>query len=71
MIWSDDTEVKVLETQNKVCSAMFDHEKADAKLSNEAKQECAEAASVDLAAVNDVLTKHEQMANFHKWLQQR
>ena len=50
---------------------MFDHEKVDAKLSTESKRECAEAASVDMEAVDDVLIKHEQMANFHKWLQQR
>ena len=47
---------------------MFDHEKVDAKLSTESKRECAEAASVDMEAVDDVLIKHEQMANFHKWL---
>ena len=47
---------------------MFDHEKVDAKLSSESKRECAEAATVGMEAVDDVLTKHEQMASFHKWL---
>ena len=71
MIWSDDTEVKVLETQNKICSAMYDHEKTDCKLSKESKKECAEVASVESDMVEDVLAKHSQMADFHKWLHQR
>ena len=28
MIWGEDAEVKVLETQNKICSAMTDEEKS-------------------------------------------
>jgi hypothetical protein len=35
MLWGDDAEIKVLETQNKVCTAMYDHEKeAVVKITN-------------------------------------
>ena len=43
MLWGDDVEFKVLENQNKVCSAMNDEEKNEEKsLSKEDKQEIAE-----------------------------
>lgn len=43
MVWGDDAEVKVLENQNKICSAMYDDEKNDLKLLNtEKKREIAE-----------------------------
>ena len=29
MIWGEDAEVKILEEQNKICSAMYDHEKTN------------------------------------------
>jgi len=35
MIWGDDAEVKVLEGQNKVCSAMTDIEKTTCKITTE------------------------------------
>ena len=57
MLWSDDTERKDLETQNKVCSAIYDSEKASGNLSREAKREIAEAASVSIEAVDDVIHK--------------
>ena len=44
MIWGDDAEVKVLETQNKVCSAMTESEKTECKLSNQQKVDVAEAS---------------------------
>ena len=45
MIWGDDQEVKVLESQNKICSAMFDEEKhSPASLSRATKLAIAEAA---------------------------
>ena len=43
MIWGEDAEVKVLENQNKICSAMYDEEKNDMTLlSSETKKEIAE-----------------------------
>lgn len=43
MIWGDDAEVKVLENQNKLCSAMYDDEKNDFNtISTEKKREIAE-----------------------------
>jgi len=43
MIWGDDAEMKVLENQNKICSAMYDDEKNDIKsLSVEKKKEIAQ-----------------------------
>ena len=43
MLWGEDAEVKVLENQNKVCSAMYDDEKNDYKLiTPEKKKEIAE-----------------------------
>lgn len=32
MVMGDDAEVKALEIQNKICSAMYDEEKTDGKL---------------------------------------
>jgi hypothetical protein len=32
MIWGDDVEMKVLDNQNKICSAMYDPEKNDIKI---------------------------------------
>ena len=59
MLMSDDSERKDLETQNKVCSAIYDSEKTLGRLSPEAKREIAEAASVSIDAVNDVMHKTE------------
>ena len=43
MIWGDDVEMKVLENQNKICSALYDSEKNDIKtLSYNKKKEVAE-----------------------------
>ena len=43
MVWGDDSEVKVLESQNKICSAMYDDEKTSEKLlTTEKKKEIAE-----------------------------
>lgn len=43
MVWGDDAEVKILENQNKICSAMYDEEKNDVKsLSVDKKREIAE-----------------------------
>jgi hypothetical protein len=55
MIWGDDAEVKVLESQNKVCSAMTDEEKTNCSLTKDAKKEIAEAAQLTLADVEDVV----------------
>ena len=45
MIWGDDQEVKVLESQNKICSAMYDDEKHTPQtISYDSKQAIAEAA---------------------------
>ncbi len=48
MVWGEDAEVKVLEGQNKICSAMYDDEKNDPKklLNNEKKKEIAETTSM-------------------------
>ena len=42
MIWSDDAETKVLDNQNKICSAMTDEEKSSMQISSEAKATIAE-----------------------------
>lgn len=43
MVWGEDAEVKVLENQNKICSAMYDDEKNDPKLiTSDKKKEIAE-----------------------------
>ena len=48
MVWGEDAEVKVLEGQNKICSAMYDEEKNDPKklLSNDKKKEIAETTQM-------------------------
>ena len=68
MIWGADVEVKHLETQNKICSAMYDHEKATTLLSRDVKIELAECAQVTMSDVEDVQAKHKQLQNFHNWL---
>lgn len=57
MVWGEDAEVKVLEGQNKLCSAMYDDEKNDPKviLSAEKKKEIAETTSMQVSDVQDVL----------------
>jgi len=43
MLWGDPTELKVLENQNKICSAMTDEEKSGEKpILKSTKQEIAE-----------------------------
>ena len=43
MIWGEDSEVKLLENKNKICSAMYDDEKNDMKtLTYDKKKEIAE-----------------------------
>ena len=43
MIWGDDVEVKVLENQNKICSAMYEDElTTEKKFSGADKKEIAE-----------------------------
>jgi hypothetical protein len=44
MIWGDDAEVKVLQSQNKVCSAMTDDERTKCKFTADSKREIAETA---------------------------
>jgi len=68
MIWGDDAEVKVLEGQNKVCSAMNEEEKIYSKFTAEQKKEIAEAAQVPREDVEDVIQKFNQMQQFHEWL---
>lgn len=57
MVWGEDAEVKVLEGQNKICSAMYDNEKNDPKkiLSAEKKREIAETTQMETTDVQDVL----------------
>ena len=47
MFWRDDEEFKILENQNKICCAMYDHEKNDyTKLTVEAKEEIAKTTQL-------------------------
>ena len=72
MVWGDDTEFKALESQNKICAAMSDDEKAlEAPITGSAKTEIAEVTQLQKADVCDVLAKYEQMVGFHKFLKQR
>jgi len=72
MLWGDDEEVKILENQNKILSAMYDKEKSEmVKLSSEEKKEIAETVQVTPGEVNDVLHKHKTLGQFHNWLVSR
>lgn len=70
MVWGEDAEVKVLEGQNKICSAMYDDEKNDPKslVTPEAKKEIAETVQMDPKDVTDVLQKYYQLQQFHNYL---
>lgn len=69
MIFGEDAEIKVLEEQNKICSAMYDDEKNDYKLiSKEKKQEIAEVTQLKADDVQDLIHKYVQMRDFHGWL---
>ena len=72
MIWGEDQEIKVLEDQNKICSAMFDKEKSgEYEWDKETKTQVAEAASVQVSDVEDLLGKYKQLTDFHQWLLER
>jgi hypothetical protein len=53
MVWGEDAEVKVLEGQNKICSAMYDNEKNDPKkvLSAEKKRETTKTTQMETTDV--------------------
>ena len=57
MVWGEDAEVKVLEGQNKICSAMYDDEKNDPKkiVTPYKKKEIAETTQMQVTDVTDVL----------------
>ena len=72
MIWGEDAEIKVLEEQNKICSAMYDEEKTlEQDWTKDLKTELAEACSVQVSDVEDVLEKYRQLKDFHQWLLER
>ena len=73
MIWGEDQEIKVLEEQNKICSALFPHEKSGSsiKWTKDLKTEVAETASVQVSDVEDMLNKYRQLKDFHNWLKER
>ena len=72
MIWGEDQEIKILEEQNKICAAMYDEEKMlGAEWTKEQKREVAEASSVQISDVDDILTKYKQLKDFHNWLHER
>ena len=53
MVWGEDAEVKVLEGQNKICSAMYDDEKNDpkVKINADKKREIAETTQMQVTDV--------------------
>ena len=73
MVWGEDAEVKVLEGQNKICSAMYYDEKNDPKrlVTSEKKKEIAETTQMQVSDVQDVLQKYYQLVNFHNYLKQK
>ena len=73
MVWGEDAEVKVLEGQNKICSAMYDDEKNDPKrlVTSDKKKEIAETTQMQVSDVQDVLQKYYQLVNFHNYLKQK
>ena len=72
MIWGDDTEFKILENQNKICSAMTDEEKNEEKfMSSDDKREIAEVTQMEISDVVDVLAKHKQLKDFHRYLKEK
>ena len=71
MLFSDDTETKDLQTQNKICSAIYDSEKQSGYVSATAKKEIAEVSGATLEEVEDVFHKKKYFADFHAWLKAR
>jgi len=72
MVWGDDAETKVLEEQNKICSAMYDHEKSDtSNLTYESKKEIAEVVQLKLSDIHDVIKKYKQLKDFHGYLKKK
>ena len=69
MVWGEDAEVKVLEDQNKICSAMYDEEKNDYRnISPDVQQEIAETTQLTKEDVMDMIQKYKQMKGFHEYL---
>ena len=72
MFYGEDAEIKVLEGQNKVLSAMYDEEKSyPEKLTKDKKKEICEVSQTEQADVKDVIDKFEQLFGFHKFLIKR
>ena len=72
MVWGDDAEVKILENQNKICSAMYDEEKNNIKLiTPDKKQEIAETTSLQASDISDVVAKFKQLQGFHEYLKSK
>ena len=56
MIWGDDTEMKALENQAKICAALTDEEKnEEVRLSTGDKQEIAEVTKLKPGDVTDMI----------------
>ena len=72
MVWGDDTEFKELENQNKICAAMFEDEKNfERRLSKADKEEIAEVTQLSQNDVSDLVSKYQQLKNFHRFLKER
>ena len=72
MLMGDDTEMKVLENQNKICSALAEDEKnEEVKLTKQKKAEIAEVTQLEESDIHDLIAKHLYMKGFHKFLKQR
>lgn len=68
MIWGNDEEIKQLETQNKICSAMTEDEKSEGKFDSYSKKEIAETVQQPVSEVEDLIQKFKYMQNFHEYL---
>ena len=68
----NDTELKVLENQNKILSAMYEEELTnEKKFSGADKKEIAETVQLQTSDVSDVIHKYQQMKGFHGFLKER
>uniref|UniRef100_A0A7S3JN92 Uncharacterized protein n=1 Tax=Euplotes harpa TaxID=151035 RepID=A0A7S3JN92_9SPIT len=72
MFYGEDVEIKVLEGQNKILSAMYDDEKTDPdKLSKPIQKEITEVTQMKMDDIADVMKKYNQLSGFHKFLIKR
>ena len=72
MLFGNDSEIKDLEDQHKICSAMYDEELEHPENIHVSQHaEIGQTCGLEASLVADLLKKWKQMSDFHKFLLDR